>query len=44
MKDYKTLTREKIDAEPDLKAVCTDCGLRGATDIGLVDIEKEEAK
>ncbi len=48
MKDYKTITREKVDAEPGLRAVCTDCGLRGADSIGLVDIKgritKEETK
>ena len=45
MKDYKTLTREKVDAEPGLRAVCTDCGLRGAAGVGLVNTgNKEEEK
>ena len=40
--------RQALAAEPGLRAVCTDCGLRGADSIGLVDIKgritKEETK
>ena len=40
--------RQALAAEPGLRAVCTDCGLRGAESIGLVDIKgritKEETK
>lgn len=40
--------RQVLAAEPGLRAVCTDCGLRGADSIGLVDIKgritKEETK
>lgn len=38
------LARQALTSEPDLRAVCTDCGLRGATGVGIVDIKKEEAK
>ena len=36
--------RQALAAEPGLRAVCTDCGLRGADSIGLVDTssKKEE--
>lgn len=37
--------RQALAAEPGLRAVCTDCGLRGADSIGLVDASgKEEDK
>ena len=40
--------RQALAAEPGLRAICTDCGLRGADSIGLVDIKgritKEETK
>ena len=36
--------RQALAAEPGLRAVCTDCGLRGAAGVGLVDTsnKKEE--
>lgn len=36
--------RQVLAAEPGLRAVCTDCGLRGAAGVGLVDTssKKEE--
>ena len=34
--------RQVLAAEPGLRAVCTDCGLRGADSIGLVDISGKE--
>lgn len=43
-----TRAHQALAAEPGLRAVCTDCGLRGADSIGLVDIKgritKEETK
>lgn len=35
---------QRLAAEPGLRAVCTDCGLRGAAGVGLVDTssKKEE--
>lgn len=37
--------RQALAAEPGLRAVCTDCGLRGAAGVGLVNTgNKEEEK
>lgn len=40
----KEADRQALAAEPGLRAVCTDCGLRGAAGVGLVDTssKKEE--